>query len=105
MDRNLKDSINTADAYSDDCIFCRIGSHNSNSLPGYDRPVLQTADFFVIPAMGQFIEGYVLICPREHFINLSVMDKELYSRFLDVKKQVKSLLYEAYGQHYSAHLN
>ena len=80
------------------CIFCRIAYAERNWLPEYDRPIIQTADFFVVPALGQFVEGYVLICPRVHFLNLAVMGSDLLDRLFDVKEQVRILLFEEYGQ-------
>lgn len=81
-----------------DCIFCKIADIDEKMLPEYDRPIIQTADFFVVPAMGQFTEGYVLICTKEHFLNLGNMDPVLFNRFLDLKEQVRTLLFEEYGR-------
>lgn len=82
----------------EDCIFCTIASIDEKMLPEYDRPIIQTADFFVIPALGQFTEGYVLICPKVHLFNMSIMEPKLFSQFLNLKEQVRTLLFEVYGR-------
>lgn len=81
----------------EDCIFCKIAYSENNKLPEYDKAIIKTKDFFVVPALGQFTEGYVLICPRAHFLNLGTMNSALFKRFLAVKEQVSSLLFEEYG--------
>lgn len=83
----------------EDCIFCEIAHTGEEKLPEYNQPIIQTADFFVIPALGQFIEGYVLICPKKHFLNLGLMGPELFDRFIRIKEMVCTLLREEYGSH------
>lgn len=82
----------------DDCVFCKIGKAEENKLPEHDLPIIQTPDFFVVPALGQFTEGYVLICPKTHLLNLGTMDAVLFDRFLDLKEHVRTLLFEKYGR-------
>lgn len=93
----MRDRSNMGKDVYEDCVFCKIAYTEENKLPEYDRPIIQTADFFVAPAMGQFTEGYLLICPRTHFLNLGAMDSLLFDRFLDVKEHVRTLLLEEYG--------
>jgi ATP adenylyltransferase len=81
----------------EDCIFCKIAYSDNVKLPEYDQKIITTGDFFVIPALGQFTEGYVLIFPKAHFLNLGTMNSTLFKRFLAVKEQVSNLLFEEYG--------
>jgi diadenosine tetraphosphate (Ap4A) HIT family hydrolase len=89
---------NLRKSWDEDCVFCNIAYAEANRLPEYNRTIIHTADFFVVPSLGQFIEGYVLICPKTHFLNLGVMNSILFNRLLDVKEQIRTLLFEEYGR-------
>lgn len=80
-----------------DCLFCEIAHSEPHLLLEHDRPIIEATDFFVVAAMGQFIGGYVLICPRLHFLNLGVMHSDLHDQFLHLKGQVCTVLLEEYG--------
>ena len=79
-----------------DCIFCKIAQTAPENLPEYDQPIMETANFFVVSAKGQFTEGYVLICPRQHIDSFGFLNSVLFEEFLGIKKKVYSLLMGEY---------
>src|SRR5690242_19316755 len=53
----------------DFCRFCEIHTSDQN-LKEQDRPFLQTGENFAIPTIGGLVEGWSLVCPREHMFSL-----------------------------------
>lgn len=51
------------------CRFCEIGfgvQHNTE----YNQPYLRCDQYFAVPSVGGFVEGWSLICPIDHVYNL-----------------------------------
>lgn len=64
------------------CRFCEIASRTGLEA-GYDRPYVESNEYFAIPSIGGFIEGWSLICPREHILNLRQhYSKDSFQRFV-----------------------
>ncbi len=96
-----------------DSLECDIGDHKSNSsgltgtptiadcaycryLAGYpadnERTVYQTENFFVIPTVGQFIKGYLLVIPFEHVMSNAELDAKRLGEFKYVLEDIEYLL-------------
>lgn len=71
-------------------------SSYGSSLP--DRIVLETANFCVIPSIGQITEGHLLIVPKEHYLSTG----HLPERFIGEVKGIKDRLYAALARSYKA---
>lgn len=82
----------------DECPFCRIACSDREQVPCYDTPIVETAEFLVVAALGQFIDGYVLICPKLHTVNLGLMPPDVMTRFVALKDRVRAALAEEYGR-------
>lgn len=70
------------------CRFCRIA--NGGSEHPYDE-ILDTSDrFFAIASVGSLVPGWVLICPKNHALNMSEHygDPDLTSFRLEVAEQL-----------------
>lgn len=104
---NLVDSLN-----------CDIGDHKSNSsglsgtptvkdcaycryLDGYpadnERTVYESESFFVLPTVGQFITGYLLVIPYEHVTSNGELDSKRLEEFKQVLQDVEYLLKITYN--------
>ena len=72
---------------------CRLGAELNQK-----RNVLcETDNFFVVPSIGQIgIEGYVLLCSKEHFIGVGGMPEKHYSELEDALKATRKVLSEHY---------
>jgi diadenosine tetraphosphate (Ap4A) HIT family hydrolase len=73
----------------DDCPFCQRKDNCSMS-------VLESENFFVFPSLGQLVEGYLLICGKEHYLSCSEIPQEQFSEFLDLKEKVRKTLSKNY---------
>jgi diadenosine tetraphosphate (Ap4A) HIT family hydrolase len=78
------------------CTLCTIASASPDELRPYDRPIIETEHFIVIPALGHFVDGYLLICTRRHYKNLGETDAAVFDDFLVVKNRVTDLLSREY---------
>lgn len=97
---------------------CDIGDHNSNSsgLSGVpdsshcpycrylrnenkptERTIYSSEHFFVIPTLGEFIFGYLLIIPYEHVMSVAELDLPTQKELLTVIDDVKYLLNLTYN--------
>jgi len=86
----------TSTHYDPNCFLCKAANSNINDLPTYDQPIIESKNFIVVSALGQFIEGYVLIAPRLHFMNMMVIPQNLLKEFFELKAFVSKLLSEEY---------
>ncbi len=91
-DDSITGRTTTEGASTSDCPFCRIASSEPADLPEYDRPIIETAEFIIVPALGQFVEGYLLIAPREHRLNIGVLPDDMLLRFNKLKADIRELL-------------
>lgn len=67
-----------------DCLFCCVASLPEGQLPWHDRPVIKEPGIgAVIPAVGAFVPGYVLISPAQHRSSLQNLPAEVAFRFVD----------------------
>lgn len=101
-----------------DYLECDIGDHKSNSsgltgtptiadcaycryLSGYaannERTVYESENFFVLPTVGQFIKGYLLVIPYEHVMSNAELDTKRLEEFENVLKDVEYILNLTYN--------
>lgn len=101
-----------------DMLNCDIGDHKSNSsglngtptiadcaycryLAGYpadnERTVYKSENFFVIPTVGEFITGYLLIIPFNHIMSNAELSKDLLDEFVVVLEDIEYLIKLTYG--------
>lgn len=59
--------------------------------------LFETENFLVFPAIGQIVEGYLLIAPKKHYLGMGSIPKELYVELELVVKKVRSVLTENYS--------
>ncbi len=66
-----------------------------NTIPS--RVVLSTANFRVVPSLGQIIEGYLLIVPVSHYTAVADMPTELTGELSELCSYVRTVLVKVYG--------
>ncbi len=75
-------------------ICCLIGAEREREY----KILLETDHFFVVPALGQMgIEGYVLLCTKEHSYGLASMDTSHDDELNHVIDRVRTKLAGMYG--------
>jgi ATP adenylyltransferase len=79
------------------CCFCsNLVSADSND--SWNRPLLESANFVVIPSLGSLVEGWVLIVPKKHFICMGALPADLLHELDQTKTAVAMTLSRQYGQ-------
>ncbi len=83
------------------CFLCEMARHKGfESLAKYnqfvEKPVdciiYESENFFVIPTLGQFIPGYLLIIPHQHIMSNAELDNITRQELLDVMEDIKYIL-------------
>jgi ATP adenylyltransferase len=62
-----------------------------------NRILYETKNFLVIPSLGSFVEGYLLIASKEHYLSMASLPKHLYQELEDVQNRVKEVLTKHYS--------
>lgn len=75
-----------------DCAYCR---HIRNNFD--DRFIYSSKYFFVLPTLGQFIKGYLLIIPYRHVMSMAELTKEELKDFVQVLDDIKFILKRTYN--------
>jgi ATP adenylyltransferase len=66
-------------------------------LAEYDTPVFQTDNFFAVPSLGGFIEGWLLVVSREHHLNLRQVPSVHRNELAQITNQAAARLRALYG--------
>jgi len=78
------------------CRFCGYFSHPERVLDEVDRPWLMEGDYSAIVSVGALVDGWSLICPNDHEINLLSSFRD--ERFWDFVDSVKARLVASYNR-------
>jgi len=60
------------------------------------RILKETDNFLVFPTLGAFVEGYLLIAPKKHFLSIGALPDEMYPELKELLKEVKKDLSKYY---------
>jgi diadenosine tetraphosphate (Ap4A) HIT family hydrolase len=58
------------------CPFCLIANSSPLAVHAEDVVIAESTSFFAKPGLGQFAEGYTLVCSREHITNMASLTPE-----------------------------
>ena len=78
-----------------DCVYCR---YLAGDVGINERTIYRSKNFFVIPATGQFVKGYLLIMPIAHIMSNAELEQEALNEFKEVLSDVELLLRMTYGK-------
>lgn len=76
-----------------DCAYCQYLKGN---VKRNERTIYRSENFFVIPTIGQFITGYLLIIPLQHIMSNGELSAEHLEEFQIVLSDVEYILKLAY---------
>lgn len=78
----------------EDCVYCRYlaGDVGPNAPTFYS-----SKNFFSFPGTGQFLNGYVLIMPRQHVMSNAELSQDLLEEFQQVASDIEYILKLTYG--------
>jgi diadenosine tetraphosphate (Ap4A) HIT family hydrolase len=63
-----------------------------------ERIIEETNNFRVIATLGQIVEGYVIITPREHYPCMGAMPEELINEFSELKEEFDKRITRKYSK-------
>jgi len=81
-----------------ECNYCReFLSPGAQSSGVWNAPILNSENFVVVPTLGHFVPGWLLIVPRKHYVCFGAVPPKFIDEFLDVKRKVEYLLASLYS--------
>ena len=83
----------------DECAFCEEFDTGILKLGRVElkyRKLFETENFMVFPALGQIVEGYLLIAPKEHYVGIANIPEGLFYELEYVSNVVKNVLRKNY---------
>ena len=81
----------------ENCTFCADPSETERDI--IKRTILETEHFRVFPTLGQIVEGYILIAPKEHQPCIGALPDSELVEFEGLKDEVGRRIQRAYGNH------
>ena len=80
------------------CLFCQLIDGQKQSLLPEDLIVDISSNFYLKPALGQFIEGYCLLVSKMHVQSMALLpDLNLFNELNTFKNSIIKKLTELYG--------
>lgn len=77
-----------------ECVFCRyLSGHPDN----YQPSMYESEHFVLMPNMGHFVPGSLLIIPRAHIMSCAELSLDVLNELLEVIDDAKFILKEVYG--------
>ncbi len=80
------------------CFFCQEIEDRSNNILNRDRVVLETKNFVVIPTVGCFQIGYLLVVPKEHYLCFGEFDESLFEELDLIVEKITSYVKKYKGK-------
>lgn len=81
------------------CRFCEISNNyifkdqNSNSRSIYNTILCETSNFFVVPALGALVPGYIMIISKKHIFSMAYLSKKEMIELDDLVRRLKKFLF------------
>ena len=80
-----------------DCCMC------FNLMPArppelWNKPVLETEHFVVLPSLGALVPGWVLVIPKQHYLCIGALPQSLFPEFRRVKEETVELIASQFGE-------
>jgi len=99
---------------TDDCLLCKLyrdgTRHRTVFGPRDPREVkkislmntvlYESDNFYVVPAKGALVEGYVMIVPKGHYLSFAALSPELLMEAREVLKDIKSIFGTIFGDQF-----
>ena len=64
----------------------------------WNKPVLETEHFIVLPSLGALVPGWVLVIPKQHYLCIGALPQSLFPEFQRVKKETVNLIASQFGE-------
>lgn len=91
-DHTSEDSTSSS-AVKADCLLCKIAK-GENEKP--EHVLYESKNFYVVPGLGAFFDGYVMIVPKNHVMSIAEVNEEIFDEFLQVLNDWRFILESVY---------
>jgi ATP adenylyltransferase len=78
------------------CRLCFGDTHSQVGRAEWDRPLLETDNFYVVPSLGALVSGWLLITPKQHFICVGEIPESRWEELLELKNSVRKSMAERF---------
>ena len=79
-----------------ECKFCRI--HSTDEVKAVSDTILyENENFFVVPALGCFVENYIMIVAKRHICSMAYLNQEEKKDLETLINEFRKILKEKYG--------
>ena len=79
---------------NNNCNFC-----NLDNTKIYNTKIEETKNFYVLPALGSLVDGYILIITKKHYYNMLELNKDLKKEYLNLIQKYSNIFYKIYGKY------
>lgn len=93
-DHNSQDSTSSK-AVKCNCLLCKIAKGEQEKP---EHILYESDNFYVVPGLGAFFDGYVMIVPKRHVMSYAELNEKEYEEFLRVLNDMKFILESVYGK-------
>lgn len=94
-DHSSQDSTGMVSQSTSECLLCRIYERTTEHK---EFPVYETENFYVLPGLGAFFDGYLMIVPKAHVMSFALLGDKILSEFYQVLSDISSILEAIYGK-------
>lgn len=84
-------------SYYDDCPFCSLDTDRNFRSLVQNTVLLETKSFVVLPALGSFVDGYLIIATKNHLLNFTRLEDDQFREFRILHQNVTKVLRSHYG--------
>ena len=85
----------SSEAVNHDCLLCKI-ANRTNEKP--EHILYENDNFYVVPGLGAFFDGYVMIVPKAHVMSVAELSEEQFKEFLRVLSDWRFILESVYNK-------
>lgn len=94
------------DTHSENCFLCGIGCKNPMASIKYyncfvkdtmDIIIYESKNFIVVSEKGAMQKGFLMVCPKEHYLSVAQIPDELMGEYKEVCRDVEEMLKATYG--------
>ncbi len=84
-------------SFYDDCPFCSVTRDEAFRKLIQNTVLFETQNYVVVPALGSFVPGYVIVATKDHYINFAELPTEMFLEFFQIHKAVRKVVRAKYG--------
>src|SRR5438874_12706706 len=81
---------------SDCCICASLISAHSSEV--WNKAILESDHFVVLPSLGSLVPGWVLVTPKHHYLCIGALPQNLLPEFQRVKEETVGLIASQFGE-------